>query len=211
MKRTLTLIFALFLCVPMLLFTGCGTKMCDPIDLNYYFEDEINCSFFYDKRTRDLKLSDLEEEKPNTDFLDSYSQIIITSSSDNSRIYHLYIDYITFYVYFNESSEFDFNLKISIPNMVSEENVWEDPAKLEDADRTFTDTYSTKPKEKSSSEFKVEVKRVISVTTGTTITFDLTENNEIFKPQDQNNTDGDVVTFRWFIYGLEIHAEARAY
>lgn len=210
MRKKLTAIFALLLCAPLLLFTGCGTKMCKKVDASYYFDSKIDCSFFSDKSTRNLTLSELELEKPNEDYLDCYAQIMLSSNDDNSRVYHLYIDYITFFVYFNESSEFDFNLKIIIPNMVSEENVWANLDDLDEDAKKFEDTYSTKPKEKSSSEFKVKVGKVIAVTTGTTITFDLTQNNEIFKPNDSNN-DGEPVTFKWLIYGLEIHAEARGY
>ena len=210
MKRKITVFFALLLCFPVLLFSGCKPKMCPAINASYYFDSKVDCSFFGTTSARNLTLADLEKKKPNEDYFDSYAQIMISTSSDNSRTYHLYIDYITFYVYFNESSEFDFNLKIKIPNIIDEKNVWENLDDLEEKDRDYSETYSTKPKANSSSEFKFEVRRVIAVTTGTSITFDLTENNEIFKPQDQNN-DGQPVTFKWFIYGLEIHAEARAY
>ena len=211
MKRYLNLLLALFLCVPILLFTGCGTKMCKTIDTSYYFNNKINCSFFYDRNTRDLSIFDLEAKNPDKDLLDAYAQIMINTNSENARAYHLYIDYITFYVYFNESSEFDFNLKVLIPNAVEEKNVWENTENLDDIDKNFQDTYSTKPKANKSAEFKIKVQRVIVVTTGTSITFDLTENNEIFKPQEDMEEDEKAVTFKWLIYGLEIHAEARAY
>ena len=201
MKNKLKRVLLLFLCIPLIFFASCGKNKTAKINLDYYFETNIATSFFNQTSTRNLTIKDLTASKPNKDLLDSYAEIILKSHSDQARVYHLYIDYIEFYVYTNEDSEFDFNINVTIENVIDESQVGKEPE-----DKKFTETYSTKPQKNKSAKFTVAVNKVVAnATNGTSIKFDIL-NTEIF------NTPNDTeVTFRWTLYGLEIHAEVRAY
>ncbi len=201
MKNKLKCFFALILCIPVILLVGCGNKKTVELEnLSYYFDNNITSTFFNPDSTRNLSLSDLTRSKPNKDLLDSYSEIKINNHSENSRTYHLYIDYIVLYVYTNEDSDEEFKLTLTIDNVIPEDKVGTEPTNKE-----FKETHTTTPKENSSAEFRFEVNKVIATTSGTSIVFDILE-TDIF-----NTSDDSKVTFKWLIYGLEIHAEPRAY
>ena len=165
----------------------------------YYFSHEITCSFFNPDSTRNLTIENLSTKKPNKNLLDSYSEITIKSHSEVSRTYHLYIDYIIVYVYTNEARE-KFNLHLQIENVVDESKIG-----IEQSDKTFEEYRETNTKKDGSSEFRFNVNKVVASTTGTSIKFDIL-NSDIYNTPDDKN-----VTFKWLIYGLEIHAEPRAY
>lgn len=201
MKNKLKSFLLLVLCIPVIFLVSCGKSKTPELKLDYYFNSSIATSFFNQTSTRNLTIKDLTASKPNKDLLDSYAEIILSSHSDQSRVYHLYIDYIEFYIYTNEDSEFDFDINVTIENVIDESQIGKEPE-----EKTFTGTYSTKPKKNKSAKYTVPVNKVVATATdGTSIKFDIL-NTEIY------NTPNDTeVTFRWTLYGLEIHAEARAY
>ncbi len=201
MKNKLKKFLLIFLCIPVICLVGCGKKEVAKIKaLDYYFNNSVTTSFFNPDSTRNLSLADLTLKKPNKDLLDSYSEFVIKPHSEASRTYHLYIDYIIFYVYTNESSDKEFNLYLTIENVIDENKVG-----TEQTDKTFKDNRVTYAKKEGSAEFRFDINKVVATTTGATIKFD------IFNTEIYNTPDDKKVTFKWLIYGLEIHAEPRAY
>lgn len=199
MKNILKKFLMLVLCIPVVMLCSC-TKKTPKISVDYYFNNSVETSFFSNTSTRNLKISDLTAKKVNKDLLDCYSIIELDVADDNSRTYHLYIDYITFYVYTNESNENDFNIKIWISNVIDESEVGKEQQSIE----PFSETYSGKPVANKSIKFKVDVNKVVATATGCAIRFDLTT-------CDIYNVADEEVTFKWALYKLEIHAEPRTY
>ncbi len=196
MKQKLKKVFLIICCIPLVLICSCSSKT-GKIDVGYYFAESVSSTFFNSSSARSLTVSDLTRKKVNKNLLDSYCSITLEEASVVSRTYHLYIDYIVFYVYANESSEYDFNITTTIKNVVDEEKVGTETTE------TFSETYSGKPVAKKSIKFVINVNKVVANATGCSIMFDIT-NSEIY------NTN-ETVTFRWAMFGLEIHAEPRMY
>ena len=207
MKNKLKSIFVLALCLPAFLLCGCKKKT-PSIDLNYYFNQNVMCSFFGSRSSSNaLTVDCLTQKKLNTDYLDRYAEIIVSSNGGDknniTKVYHLYIDYIKFYVYTNESYDGDLVINLTISNVI---NVGE--TNLTDTDKKHISNLSMKPQAGESAEFVVDIQKVVAtLSDGCSISFDILT-NEIFSG---NQSIDDLNTFKWMIYGLEIHAEPRAY
>ncbi len=204
MKKKLISLALLLLFVPLLFFTSCGkskVKQLEPLD--YYFDSKVACEFFNPTSTRNLTINNLIGSKPDNNLLDSYKKITISSIENNSKTYHIYIDSITFYVYTNENSDYEFNLNLKISNVVDENLIGTNLNELEDENKNYSETHSCKIKKDTSTKFTFKVNKTITGSAGTSIDFDI-GNTEVY----QNDSN---YTFKWLIYGLEIHAEPRAY
>lgn len=191
--------FITLLCIPIIFLCGCTKKpICEAItDLSYYYESNITCDLFKDLPDKTVNLSNLTKSKLDKSMLDSYAQITLKAKS--AEIYHMYIEYLYFKVYTNETSEFELNVNINITNAVKEEDI----SVQEPEDNTFTTTYSCIAKAKNTATFKVYVNRTIATATGSTITIDILE-SEIYATNSETS-------FKWCIFDFKILGESRAY
>ena len=198
MKKLKNILIVLLI-IPVMLLCGCDNikTVCKAIpSVGYYFEDTVDCEIF-NLPERETNLSNLTSSKLNKAMLDSYAQLTLTAKS--AEIYHLYIEYIYFKVYMNNSSEFDFQINFNMTNVINESDVG--IAGVEDNE--YSNTYTTRTIKNSIAHFKIYVNRVVASATGSKITIDIL-NSEIYATDEKTS-------FKWCIYDFKIYGESRAY
>jgi len=192
--------FVIMLCLPIIMLCACSKSKptCKEVSaLDYYFENDIKCNLFNNLPDKNITLADITSSKLDKTKLDSYAKLTFTAKS--VEIYHMYIEYIYFKLYTNQSSEFEMNVNIEITNAVNESDVHT----AEPKDNKYINTYSCIAKENNIATFKVEVKRTIATVTGAQITFDILD-SEIYATNPETH-------FKWCIYDFKIYGESRAY
>lgn len=204
MKKFLTKLCVLLLCLPALLFCACSN---DPpsklpaINIATYYNQTAKVTYLSEEESSGLAVSSLTEKDVDKNSLGQYVQIELLGN--RTWLYKMYIDYITFYVYTNESRNVDMIVNVSISN-VADENDRSNPETF----TTGSDSPRFKPTANGATLCTVKVGKVVANATGEDkITFDILNSvNDTMLDANKNPTN-----FRWTIYGLTIYGESRSY
>ena len=199
MKSKLIKILALVLCLPTTLLCGCSKKSkIKEVDASVYLDSKVTAVTF-DNTKKELELKDIIS--PTLDPLNVDSFVEITVKGNNSWIYKMFIDKITFKVYTNESTEVEMLIKVKISNLADESNI-EKPEDVEFLPVSFV------PEKEKSILCTVDIDKVVAVAAkDCIITFDI-YNSTTGTVADNN---GQPTSFRWTIYDLSIYGEHRTY
>lgn len=198
MKKITTLLFAIFISISALLFSGCSQSGLSPIDMSTYYKSTIETSIYKNSSSssKSLTLDKITADSPNTSFMDKYIDFKVTANP--SWVYKMYIEKIEFYVLTNESTESQMAVSLSVTNLAKETDTT--------AADTFTELKSHVPVANSAQKYTFEINQVVAKATGSTITIDISESSEILINKNDSNSD-----FKWMIYGLKVYGEHREY
>lgn len=204
-KKLFSIIFSIIL-LPVVLFAGCKSKSktLPAINLSKYFKDEISISRYDISESSSDTISLLTQKKAKKENLSKYTKFEL--NADPVWIYKMYIDSISFYVYCNESSEYQMTINLKMTNLAEESVILEskqDTVTTEDVEQQCT----ILPKGKKAIKCVIPINKTVVNALGSTITIDLSNSPELFS----NNDDDSSSTFEWLIYGFEIHGESRTY
>lgn len=216
MKNTLKRLLSLILCLPVLLLVGCGSKKpsCKVInDLSYYYQSTVSADIFNVVKTENdesstpgntepttltkkIELSTMTSSKLKKERADAFAALTIKAKS--AEVFHLYIEYIYFKVYTNQTSEFPLDINITVSNVIYESEV----GNADVEENTFSNTYQISPKKGKSYIVKAKVGRVVATATGSQIVIDVLT-SDMFAQENSS--------FKWMIYDFKIYGESRAY
>ena len=200
MKKSLLKIITALLCIPILFVCGCSSKpsKLGTINPSAYFEDKTSYYLYNVSESKTMTFDSLTLEEPDKSLANSYIQLEVKAKP--AMIYKMYIDYIYFYVYTNKETYSEMIVNVSLTNLCDE---WD----FENPTDDFSYPCSFLPVKDGSTLCIVEVKKVVAILAETTtLKFDILNSTEVFK--DESGKD---IGFKWSIYGLEFHAESRAY
>lgn len=202
MKNFIKKFLASVLILPILFLCSCsGVSDLPSINMQTYFEDSVTATVFNNSTsnssTRDIPLSVLTANSPNTDYLDRFVEFEL--EGNGAWLYKMYIDKIVFYVYTNESSDSEMIVNFSITNVAHEDDL--------ELTEEFTGQCSFYPQSNGSAYCELTIDRVIATATGSTITFDILNSTSGTVADEEGNT----TSFRWVIYGFKIYGESRSY
>lgn len=208
MKKNLLKFFAIFLLLPAIMFVGCKNAKLPAIKLSGYLKDEITV-ISYGLLESDGTLSEeseslslLTEKKAKTENLSKYLKFTLTANP--VTMYKMYVEYISFYVYCNESAE-QMTINVTMSNLASEDDIRNATNQSVETD-TAEEQVAFKVKAKKSVKCTIPIKKTVATATGSTITIDIFNSRDLFSGDGENDS-----TFKWLIYGFEIHGEPRAY
>ena len=199
MKNRLLKILMAIICIPVLLVSACSSKdsKLDTINLSTYYQEKVSSTIYGQTKKVESSLSSLTAKEPAMKEIGQYTSFTLTANP--AWIYKMYIDYIYFYVYTNIDVATQMTINVSITNLASEND-------LTNPSDDFTADCSLIPEKNGTFLCKVKVQKVVATATGSEVTFDILNTPEVFYDEyaQENN-------FKWIIYGLEFHAESRAY
>ena len=198
MKKSLKKLLITLLIFPVIILCSCGKDIftCKTVSAQFYFKEEITCDIYRETSQQKLNISSIIGDKVDLNTLSAYAKL--TFSGNSAELFHLYIEYISFKVYTNESSDYSLDININLTNVIKEEDVGKDGVE----DNTFSNTYSCQAKANGSVQVNAKIDRVVATATGSTLTIDALT-SDMFVSSDS--------TFKWTIYDFKIYAESRAY
>ncbi len=192
-----------FLILPVLVFAGCKNKELPSINLSRYLQSNISVKRHGIAEASSIKLSSITEKKPNLENLSQYLKYEI--KSDNVWMYKMFVEKITFYVYCNETSEFQLIVNIKMTDLASEEDIFSSKTESVETE-TIEEQVSLTPKAKKAVKCTININKTVVNALGSTITIDAYNSPELFSSDNENSS-----SFQWMIYGFEIHGESRSY
>lgn len=203
MKKNILKSLVIFLLLPVLIFVGCkDSKSLPKITASRYFKDKITISRHGFAETSTDSLSLLTQKKAKKQNLSAYTKFEINAQP--IWIYKMYVQKISFYIYCNETTETQLTINLKMTDLASEDDIWastEENISVSD----YEEQCSVAPKAYKSVKCTFEIGKTVVMATGSTITINV-DSLEIFS-LDENGES----TFRWLIYGFEVHGESRAY
>ncbi len=202
MKKFLSFAICLIL-LPIIFFSGCSNNSSiSVLDLSYYFESSVHYRNLSTTATTvssepTIDLSRLTSNSYDSDKFDSFTRFTLTG--DSEKLYHIYVEKITFYVVTSTTETVSLIINLNITNTRDEDQVGEN---LSDDELYFEDSVDIEVSPGTEVLYTFNVDKVFSSVSATTyIVFDIL-NSDVFIA-DEN--------FKWQIFGLKIYAEARAY
>lgn len=208
MKNKLLKIMLMFMLLPVMILSGCKNKGLPAIDNSTYLKDVITIisyGLLEDDGTLSedsASLSLITEPKLKTENLSKYLKFEITAQP--VWMYKMYIEYISFYVYCNESAE-QMTINFTMTNLASEDDIMNAIGQSIETE-TVEEQLAIAPKAKKAIKCKIPINKTIPTATGSTITIDVLNSPELFSGDEENSS-----SFMWLIYGFEIHGESRTY
>ena len=203
MKKNLLKSLVIFLLLPVLIFVGCkNSKSLPSIKISRYFKEKITISRYgFPEASKDT-ISLLTQKKAKAENLSPYTKFEI--SAQPVWIYKMYIEKISFYVYCNETTETPLTINLKMTDLATEDAIW---ASTEEAvsSEDYEEQCMVEPKAFKAIKCNFNINRTVIVATGSTITINV-DSLEIFSSDETNES-----TFKWLIYGFEVHGESRAY
>lgn len=192
-----------FLLLPVLLFGACKNKELPSINLSRYLKNEISIKRQGVSEAKIADLSMITSKKLNPENLSQYLKFEI--QANNVWMYKMYIEKITFYVYCNQSSEFQMTINVKMTDLASEQNILE--SKTENVEtETVEEQITITPKEKKPVKCTVNINKTVINALGSTISIDTYNSPELFSGDGEKSS-----SFQWMIYGFEIYGESRSY
>ena len=204
-KKLLNLLFVILI-LPVMVLTGCkkGSSSLPAINVSKYFKDEITISRYKIDDDKTDSISFLTQKKAKKENLSKYVKFEL--NADPVWIYKMYVESIVFYVYCNESSEFQMTINVKMTNLADESAILEsksDNVATEDVEQQVT----IMPKGKKAIKCVVPINKTVVNALGSTITIDFfTNSQEIFSSVGENES-----SLMWLIYGFQVHGESRTY
>lgn len=203
-KKLLNLLFVILI-LPVMVLTGCkkGSSSLPAINVSKYFKDEITISRYNIAEDSTDSISLLTQKKAKKENLSKYVKFEL--NADPVWIYKMYIESIVFYVYCNESSEFQMTINVKMTNLADESAILEsksDNVATEDVEQQVT----IMPKGKKAIKCVVPINKTVVNSLGSTITIDFKNSPELFSSEGENES-----SLMWLIYGFQVHGESRTY
>lgn len=203
-KKLLNLLFVILI-LPVMVLTGCkkGSSSLPAINVSRYFKDEITISRYNITDDRTDSISFLTQKKAKKENLSKYVKFEL--NADPVWIYKMYVESIVFYVYCNESSEFQMTINVKMTNLADESAILEsksDNVATEDVEQQVT----IMPKGKKAIKCVVPINKTVVNSLGSTITIDFKNSPELFSTEGENES-----SLMWLIYGFQVHGESRTY
>lgn len=203
MRKKLLKSLLIFLLLPVLIFVGCKNKELPAINLSRYLKKEISIKTHDISQAKTADLSIITEKKPNVEYLAQYLKFEIPAN--NVWMYKMYVEKISFYVYCNETSEFQMIVNVKMSDLASEEDILN--TKTENVEtETIEEQITLTPEAKKSIKCTININKTVVNALGSTITIDTYNSRELFSGDGESNS-----SFTWMIYGFEIHGESRSY
>lgn len=205
MKKNLLKSILVFLLLPVMMFAGCKSKETPlpKINLSRYFKEEISVLRYGITDTTTDSLSLLTEKKAKKSNLSKYQKFELNANS--VWIYKMYIESITFYVYCNESSDYQMTVNVTMSDLADESEILNSIDTNVETE-TVEQQCSLFPKAKKAIKCNVKINKTVVNALGSTITIDILNSPELFSSDGETES-----TFMWLIYGFEIHGESRTY
>ena len=203
-KKLLNLLFVILI-LPVMVLTGCkkGSSSLPAINVSKYFKDEITISRYKIDDDKTDSISFLTQKKAKKENLSKYVKFEL--NADPVWIYKMYVESIVFYVYCNESSEFQMTINVKMTNLADESAILEsksDNVATEDVEQQVT----IMPKGKKAIKCVVPINKTVVNSLGSTITIDFKNSPELFSSEGENES-----SLMWLIYGFQVHGESRTY
>ncbi len=203
-KKLLNLLFVILI-LPVMVLTGCkkGSSSLPAINVSKYFKDEITISRYNIAEDSTDSISFLTQKKAKKENLSKYVKFEL--NADPVWIYKMYVESIVFYVYCNESSEFQMTINVKMTNLADESAILEsksDNVATEDVEQQVT----IMPKGKKAIKCVVPINKTVVNSLGSTITIDFKNSPELFSSEGENES-----SLMWLIYGFQVHGESRTY
>ena len=202
MKKILLKTLAIFLLLPVLVFVGCKSKSLPSISISRYFKEKITVSRHNFAESSTEKISILTQSKAKDEYLSPYTKFEINAQP--LWIHKMYVEKITFYVYCNETTETQLTLNLKMTDLADEDDIWSSTDENVSTS-TYEEQCTVSPKAYKSIKCTFEINKTVVPATGSTITINV-DSLEIFSLNENGES-----TFRWLIYGFEVHGESRAY
>lgn len=205
MKKNLLKSILIFLMLPVIMFVGCKNKetQLPKINLSRYFKDEISVLRYGISEKSTDTISLLTQKKAKKSNLSKYQKFELNANS--VWIYKMYIESISFYVYCNESSDYQMTINVTMSDLADEEGILNSTDTNVETE-TVEQQCSLFPKAKKAIKCNVKINKTVVNALGSTITIDILNSPELFSSDGENES-----TFMWLIYGFEIHGESRTY
>lgn len=203
-KKLLNLLFVILI-LPVMVLTGCkkGSSSLPAINVSKYFKDEITITRYNITEDKTDSISLLTQKKAKKENLSKYVKFEL--NADPVWIYKMYVESIVFYVYCNESSEFQMTINVKMTNLADESAILEsksDNVATEDVEQQVT----IMPKGKKAIKCVVPINKTVVNSLGSTITIDFKNSPELFSSEGENES-----SLMWLIYGFQVHGESRTY
>lgn len=203
MKKNLLKTLIVLIILPVLVLVGCKNKSLPTLNLSRYLKSEITIKRYGLSEEKSDNLSLLTESKAKEGNLSQYLKFEIKTNP--VWTYKMYVEKITFYVYCNESSEYQMTINVKMTDLASEEAILEtttENVETEEIEEQITIT----PQGKKAIKCSVNINKTIVNAFGSSISIDVYNSPELFSGEGENKSN-----FMWLIYGLEIHGESRTY
>lgn len=204
MKKKLLNILLIFLILPVMVFSGCKKSSLPAINLATYLKEDVTVKRFEYADTSTEKIGFLTKSKADTSYLAKYLKF--TLEAEPVWFYKMYVEYISFYVYCNENSDYLMTINVSISDVASEEEIANAGTNTIETE-TFSADCIISPKKGKAIKCIFPINRAVVGALGSTITIDVLNSLELFSDDEEGNAS----SFKWLIYGLEIHGESRTY
>lgn len=201
MKKILNILLV-FLMLPFAFLTGCKNSSLPAINLSRYLKEEITVKRNGISSSNTDTISLLTQSKAKKENLSKYESFEINAVP--VWIYKMYIEKIVFYVYCNESSDYQMTLNVSMTNLASEETINSTTSETIETE-TISEPITFQPKAKKAVKCTANINKTVATALGSTISIKL-DSLEIF-----SGDEGDSSNFMWLVYGFEIHGESRTY
>lgn len=202
MKKHLQKSLLALLLIPVLIFGGCGKKKLPAISISRYFQDTLTISRFGISETSTESVSMLTASKPNAQNLSKYTKFEFTATPN--WIYKMYIEYISFYVYASEDSQYQMVVNLKMTDLATEQAIMSATTETVETE-TYEQQCNITPKKNKAIKCIFNINRTVISALGANVSIDILNSLELFAGEEDSNT------FTWLIYGLEIHGESRAY
>lgn len=203
MKKNILKSLFIILMLPVLVLVGCKNKELPALNLSRYIKSDISVRRYGVAEASKSSLSILTEKKAKQENLSKYLQFELTA--DNVWMYKMYIEKITFYVYCNESSEFQMIINLKMTDLATEKDIFSSTTESVNTS-DLEEQVSITPKANKAIKCTVNINRTVIKAVGSTITLDIYNSPELFS--SDGNTESN---FMWLIYDFEIHGESRTY
>lgn len=217
MKKNLLKTFIVFLLLPALLLVGCKNDSLPKINLSRYLKNNMSVTRYVFTQpsedeeesnststiTKTEAISLLTQKKAKKENLSKYIEFKL--NAEPVWFYKMYVEYITFYIYCNESSDYQMIVNLSMTDLASEEDIF---STTNESVKTSTvdEQVSFKPVAKKAVKCTFKIEKTVINALGSTITIDIKNSPELYSGDGENDS-----TFMWLIYGFEIHGESRTY
>ena len=199
MKKNILKSLLIFLILPVLILVGCKNKSLPSLNLSTYLKDTISITRYDLEEPSNASLSFITDPKLKKENLSKYLNFDITAN--NVWMYKMYVETISFYVYCNETSEYQMTINVKMTDLASEETILNSTTENVETE-TVQEQVTFTPKANKSIKCTFKINKTVINALGSNISIDVYNSPELFSNES---------TFTWMIYGLEIHGESRTY
>jgi len=202
MKKNKLKTLLAILIVPILLFCGCKNKELPAIELSRYLNESLTISRHLTEEKTNETIDFIATKNLDKANLSKYTKFEFSANS--VWMYKMYVEYISFYVYTNEASQYEMILNLKMSDLADESEILKsntDSIEVETIEKQCT----IKPQKDHAIKCTFPIGKTVARALGADISIDILNSLELYSDDDET------FSFKWLIYGLEIHGESRTY